>query len=787
MLSYREDRKSSRWLLISIIFNIIQLIGDSEAFAYDLGSNMPYGLAWLFYFISYSFGYLIMIPFSMYVKSYIEEKTTINKWVFRIPIFMEIAATAMVVVAILSGNVFGDVDGRVTVIGGAPALSTILSIVVIIYVFVAAMIKVKQIGLKASMLLGLFGLVPAAVIIINYDYSIMCGGMAVLVVFVLLQGDTSAEKEKQKKELAELNARLRDANEEQKFQIEEITTLNSELEERQAQLEEATTEQEAQLEEIATLNEDLERKSSTLKQQLGIIGSLANTFQALYFVDMTDNSFVELGKSREQVETVIGRKGDAKASFDAMCHHLVIPEHQAEMEAFTDLTTLQERLIEKPFLSHQYCGKNGIWSEGVFVGVSKDETGLFTGVLWGVRMIDEFKQKEIKAAEELTQAKEKAEAANNAKTVFLFNMSHDIRTPMNAILGYTQLIGKNGSLSDEQLDYLHKIEISGEYLLSVINNILDMARIESGKMELDETFVDLMSEDNKTDMMLTSEFLKKNLTYTSSIDIQHRYVFADTARTKQITMNILSNAIKYTPEGGKIHCDFREVSCDREGYVRYVTTISDTGIGMSREFIEHIFDSFTREKTSTENKVVGTGLGMSIVKKLVDLMGGTIEVRSELGKGSTFIITTEFRIVENPELFINKKSVENAEDLNLTGKRILLAEDNDLNAEIAIEILKETGAEVDRAEDGIICIDMLRKSERGYYDLILMDIQMPNLDGYGATEKIRSGGFDIPIIAMTANAFEEDKRAALRAGMNGHLAKPINVEELMQTLAGILG
>lgn len=392
---------------------------------------------------------------------------------------------------------------------------------------------------------------------------------------------------------------------------------------------------------------------------------------------------------------------------------------------------------------------------------------------------------------QLEKAKQDADSANNAKSVFLFNMSHDIRTPMNAILGFTQLIGKSGSLTDQQADYLHKIETSGNYLLSVINNVLDMARIESGKVELDEVFVDLLNEDNKTDTMLESKMMEKNLTYTSSIDVKHRYVYADTSKTKQVTINILSNAIKYTPDGGKIHCDFKEVPCDRDGYARYVTTISDTGIGMSQEFVEKIFDSFTREKTSTENKVVGTGLGMSIVKKLVDLMGGTIEVKSELGKGSTFIITTDFRIVENPELFLNKKNADKSNNLNLEGKRILLAEDNDLNAEIAEIILEETGAAIERAEDGIICVDMIEKADAGYYDLILMDIQMPNMDGYEATQTIRrlpdSDKAGIPIIAMTANAFEEDKKAALSAGMNGHLAKLIDVSALMKALAGMLG
>ena len=272
--------------------------------------------------------------------------------------------------------------------------------------------------------------------------------------------------------------------------------------------------------------------------------------------------------------------------------------------------------------------------------------------------------------------------------------------------------------------------------------------------------------------------------------IQHRYVLLDAAKHQEIMMNLLSNAIKYTPNGGSIHMQMDELPCDTPGFGTYRLTVTDTGIGMSKEYLEHIFESFSRERNTTDSKVIGTGLGMSIVKKLVDLLGGTIAVESEPGKGSKFTVTFNHQIVDDPEEYLRKSKEQLTTDISLEGKRILLAEDNDLNAEIAIALLEDMGLMVERAADGVECIEMLRKAEAHYYDLILMDVQMPNMNGYDATRRIRQlldpAKAGIPIIAMTANAFEEDKREALRSGMNYHLGKPINVAELMHVLAKTL-
>ena len=321
--------------------------------------------------------------------------------------------------------------------------------------------------------------------------------------------------------------------------------------------------------------------------------------------------------------------------------------------------------------------------------------------------------------------------------------------------------------------------------------LLDMARIESGKDQLDETFYSKTgSIFAEVIRVFETQASEKNITLNCNVDVEHEYILCDIVKVREVLTNLISNAIKYTPAGGCVSVSAKELPSEREGYVVYRIIIEDNGIGMSKEFLPHLFDSFSRERNTTQGKIAGTGLGMTIVKALVELMDGTIEVESELGVGTKFILTIPHRIAQTIyyETTEKKKDVEKSVFCN---KRILLAEDNDLNAEIAIEILKDMGCTVDRAEDGIECVDILQKSAMNYYDLILMDIQMPNMDGYKATRIIRRMQDEyrqnIPIIAMTANAFEEDKRMALDAGMNGHLAKPIKIDELMSALTEVFG
>ena len=393
-----------------------------------------------------------------------------------------------------------------------------------------------------------------------------------------------------------------------------------------------------------------------------------------------------------------------------------------------------------------------------------------------------------KLNDKLEVALKKAEDASLAKTSFLHNMSHDIRTPMNAVLGYAQLMKDElkGKGMPETLEHLEKLQQSGNLLLSILNNVLDMARIESGRMEIDESYTQIEYILQDLFEIFDDEAKKKNIAFNYNMNVEHDHVLTDITKVKEIFVNIISNAIKYTPAGGSVMVNIDELPCNESGYMIVRTMISDTGIGMSQEYLTKIFDAFTREQNTTKSKIAGTGLGMSIVKKYVDLLGGTIDVESELGKGSTFTVTLKHRIAD--ESCYAKKHVEElgtgSEILN--GKNILLAEDNDLNAEIAETILERVGLKIERVEDGIQCVNKVEKMPVGTYDMILMDIQMPKMDGYKATQKIRhlpdKDKACIPIIAMTANAFEEDKREAIAAGMNGHIAKPIDVNELMAIL-----
>ena len=399
------------------------------------------------------------------------------------------------------------------------------------------------------------------------------------------------------------------------------------------------------------------------------------------------------------------------------------------------------------------------------------------------------KQREKLYTEEIRKSAEKARKANEAKTRFLFNMSHDIRTPMNAIVGFSGLLEKSIHDEKKSLDYIKKIRVSSDILLTIINQVLEMARIESGKITLNPESVNIREMVEAMNTVFESSLTKKSLEYQCSLNVVHDQILCDKTKMEEIILNVVSNSIKYTNPHGKITVSIDELDSEDEKNANYKVVVEDNGIGMSQDYLPHIFEEFSREHTSTETRVAGTGLGLPIVKSLVDRMGGTIEVESEEGKGTRFIMKFSFPVsLENQ---VREKEKQNIPDITekLEGKRILLAEDNELNAEIAETVLEETGIKVKHVEDGIQCIEELKKMPEKYYDVILMDVQMPNMDGYTATEKIRhldDSRAEIPIIAMTANAYDEDRRKAQEAGMDGFLAKPLDVDEMMRLLAQII-
>ena len=397
------------------------------------------------------------------------------------------------------------------------------------------------------------------------------------------------------------------------------------------------------------------------------------------------------------------------------------------------------------------------------------------------------KHREKQYAADLKKAAELAKSANEAKTRFLFNMSHDIRTPMNAIIGFSGLLEKNLQNEEKAKEYLGKICSSGNLLMTIINQILEIARIESGTIALQLKAEDINAVFHTVNTVFEEDIRKKNLQYSADLDVYHTFIFCDRVKLQEIMLNIISNAIKYTSDGHAVHVKIYEKDSENPRKARFIFTCEDTGIGMSEEYLPHIFEEFSREHTTTENKVAGTGLGLPIVKSMIELMGGSIQVESTQGVGTKFTVDISFDTASEADVYRNQISEQPDILEKLEGKRILLAEDNDLNAEIAIELLAEQKIITDRAEDGAECLDKLEKADSGYYDMILMDIQMPVMDGYDAAARIRrmkdEKKASIPIVAMTANAFAEDRQKAISMGMNDHVAKPIDMNVLLPVIA----
>ena len=501
--------------------------------------------------------------------------------------------------------------------------------------------------------------------------------------------------------------------------------------------------------------DEIMKKEQEIELQREIIEGLGKEYFFVLVVDLDKDLVFSYRESEETGKIFLdfsrkyGNRWSKMVPFYAKT--MVADNTSGEFEKQLGLEALRSQ--EKDFsMTYEFKSETGIKYYQARVAYVKKIDGTRMAVV-GTRDIDSLIKKERMQEEKLKKAYAAAENANKAKTEFLNNMSHDIRTPMNVILGYNQMM-KSQLTEPKQLDYQKKIEQSGKLLLSIINNVLDMARIESGKMKVDENYEVIGEVVDEIISTFSSEAEEKGVHLSGSMQVTHRNILCDGTKIREIYVNLISNAIKYTPRGGNVTIAVEELPCEKEGYIKVKAEIKDTGIGMSEEYLPTLFEPFSREHNTTIGKVGGTGLGMSVVKKMIDLMGGSIEVKSELGKGTVFTFTLMHKIADE-KYYCQKIETADAPDMkeNLRGKHVLLAEDNDLNAEIAIAVLEETGLVIERVEDGIQCVNRIEQMPLGTYDLILMDIQMPNMDGYKATQCIRhlddKKKAEIPIIAMT--------------------------------------
>ena len=535
-----------------------------------------------------------------------------------------------------------------------------------------------------------------------------------------------------------------------------------------------------------------EKKEQEIELQREIIEGLGKEYFSVLAVELDKDrvlSYRESGENGKIISDFCRKCGNRWSKIiPSYAETMVSDNTNGEFENQLGLETLRSQ--EKDYsMTYEFKLETGINYHQVRVAFVKKKDGTRMAVV-GTRNIDSLIKKERMQEEKLKKAYVAAENANKAKTEFLNNMSHDIRTPMNVILGYNHLM-KSQLTESKQLDYQKKIEQSGKLLLAIINNVLDMARIESGKIKVDENYERVGEVVDEIISTFSSEAEEKEIHLSGSMKVTHRNILCDGTKIREIYVNLVSNAMKYTPRGGNVTITVEELPCEKEGYMKVKSEIKDTGIGMSKEYLPTLFEPFSREQNTTIGRIGGTGLGMPIVKKMVDLMGGSIEVASELGKGTVFTFTLMHKIADRKFYSQKTEAAETSEmGKNLSGKHVLLAEDNDLNAEIAVTVLEETGIVIERVEDGIQCVNRVVQMSPGTYDLILMDIQMPNMDGYKATRCIRrlddKKKAEIPIIAMTANAFAEDRKKAFDAGMNGHIAKPIDIEKLGAVILSVL-
>lgn len=530
--------------------------------------------------------------------------------------------------------------------------------------------------------------------------------------------------------------------------------------------------------------------------ELNIINALCKEYDSVFLTDRKTRRAVPIRLS-DRFKERIGEDTALNIMIDELirmyAENLVHPEDRASFLAVSRFDYVMEEIQSKGVLKYRYrTVYNGEVEYFQYKVVGLGDGPDYDSIVIGFSNITKEASKEAEMKEKLTKALQDAQQASIAKSTFLFNMSHDIRTPMNAILGFTKLAKRNAEDSRKVTDYMSKLEIAGEHLLGLINDVLDMSKIESGKIILEPVRVDLITLAGNVRNMVEEEMKKRNLSFSVDVsDVTDSIVLCDELRMNQVILNLLGNAMKFTPEGGSVSVVIEQGMFQPDGKCVYRFLVKDTGIGMSKEFQKHAFDAFEMARSSTISHKQGTGLGLAISKGIMEIAGGTIEIESEEGEGSTFTISVPLYVL--PEEESEYVAETRRKERDFTGKVLLLVEDNEMNRELAEELLTDEGFVVETAEDGTVAVDLLKYSVtrgKSRYDAVLMDIQMPIMDGYEATAKIREFDdpaiADIPIIAMTANAFDEDRKHALEAGMNAHVSKPINMEKLLDTLADLL-
>ena len=544
-------------------------------------------------------------------------------------------------------------------------------------------------------------------------------------------------------------------------------------------------------EELSNTLRSAKKRDEELTKALKAFGTV---FTNIFIVHL-ENQKVEWLKIQADKENILTQCQNVCEIRKLIYDNYMLPEYRQGYLEFTDLDTISERFETHKILRYIYRNKNKQWIAVSAIVQNRDENGKLTDIQFLTHDVTDQRERELQQEDALRIALASSEHANKAKTAFLNNMSHDIRTPMNAIIGFTALAASHMDQPDLVKDYLTKIGTSSKHLLSLINDVLDMSRIESGivKIEENEVCIPDVLHDLKTIIQGNIQAKQQNH-YIETQDVVHENVITDRLRLNQILLNIVSNAIKFTPTGGTVNIRVTEKTCNLKDFTTFEFRIKDNGIGMSEEFQTHVFDAFSREQTSTKSGIEGTGLGMAVTRNIVDMMGGTISLTSKEGKGTEFVVTLNFKIrkVLTMPMDIKEEPLQQTERENrYSGKKVLIVEDNELNREIATALLEEIGISVDSVEDGTDAVERMNEVDDDRYDLIFMDIQMPKMDGYMATREIRTlknnKKANIPIIAMTANAFEEDKKKAFQAGMNAHIAKPIDIKIILDAFDQVFG